>query len=149
MLLHAVSYTHLDVYKRQHFDRGYGILLLLVLKLVHLYVLLDQYTFFFFYVPFPVPRTLDVGNHLTNFCQAVELFITSCSHPLFLPSITMGRNYQMTTPSSGCQMCIRDRVKAEAVSRKKQFLWTYFISKMILNINLRTWKSCMVLHTDI
>ena len=23
------------------------------------------------------------------------------------------------------------------------------ISKMILNINLRTWKSCMILHTDI
>ena len=40
-------------------------------------------------------------------------------------------------------------VKAEAISGKKQFLWKYFISKMILNINLRTWKSCMVLHTDI
>ena len=44
-------------------------------------------------------------------------------------------------------------VKAEAVSRKKYFfvkipslaVWL----KMILNINFRTWKSCMVLHTDI
>ena len=42
--------------------------------------------------------------------------------------------------------CVCEAYNADSLSAVEPVSYTHL---MILNINLRTWKSCMVLHTDI